>query len=193
MPDHDQAAHPARAAPILELLRAATRERHAALDATVGKELALSTASYGRFLSASLRAVVALEGGVERILGPAHHAVREALLRSDLEALGVPPPACCAAADPRNEASAFGFAYVLEGSALGGVVLAETVRRALGSEVQTAYLQLRGSETAARWRWFLSELEAFGELASEDARGDSCLAAIAGFELYRAAFAICRS
>ncbi len=190
MPDPDQAAHPARETTLLELLRAATRERHAELDATIGKAMALSKASYGRFLSASLRAVSALEGGVERTLGPAHHAVREALLRSDLEALGVPAPASCAAADPRSKAAAFGVAYVLEGSALGGVVLAETVRRALGSEVPTAYLRLRGSETAARWRWFLSELEAFGKLATKDARSDSCEAAIAGFELYRGAFAI---
>jgi heme oxygenase len=193
MPDHNQAAHPVPKTPLLERLRAATREQHADLDATVGKEMALSTASYARFLSASLRAVCALEGGVERTLGAAHHAVREALLRSDLAALGVSAPASCAAADPRTKASAFGAAYVLEGSALGGVVLAETVRHSLGPEVQTAYLRLRGGETAARWRWFLSELEAFGKLASERAQGDSCEAAIAGFEIYRVAFAISQS
>jgi heme oxygenase (biliverdin-IX-beta and delta-forming) len=174
---------------LLALLRTATRERHAAIDSAVGPEVARSRASYGRFLTASLGAAAALEGGVERALGEAYRATREGLLRADLEILGVSAPVLRAPYEPANEADAFGCAYVLEGSALGGIVLAERVHSALGSQIPTAYLRIHGAATAGRWRWFLSQLEAFGDRANERARADACRGAIAGFDLYREAFA----
>ena len=169
---------------LLERLRAETRTRHAALDGAIGPEVSRSRESYGRFLDASFVASAALEASVQRRLGPNYPVQRAAKLRADLEDLGVAVPAMPAAFEVESEAEAFGCAYVLEGSALGGLVLATAVRRLLGDDVPTRYLVLRGPETAQRWRWFLDELNAFGTRATDEEHAGASRAAGAAFDLY---------
>ncbi len=173
---------------LLANLRAATRKQHAALDATIGPALARSTASYARFLRESFGPASAVEAAVERALGADFRAIRGAALRADLEALGEaapeePPPLLLA-----SEAEAIGAAYVLEGSALGGLVLAAKVRDALGDHVPTRYLQLRGREAPARWRWFLDEVRRLDGRWSEAMVAAACGAAVRAFDLYAGAF-----
>lgn len=174
---------------LLARLRSATSARHATLDRALGPAVSRSRASYARFLASSFVAVTALEGAVERSLGDGHRARRGALIRTDLEALGVAIPPCGPTYELEDEAAAFGCAYVIEGSALGGVVLARNVRDELGSDVSTAYLALRGVETTARWRWFLTELDAFSCRAGDVGHAGACRAAVAAFGIYGAAFA----
>lgn len=174
---------------LLAHLRAATRKQHAALDATIGPSIARSTASYARFLRASFGPASAVEQAVERALGPDFRAIRGAALRADLEALGDVPPEGAPPLHLAGEAEAIGAAYVLEGSALGGMVLAAKVRDALGDEVPSRYLQLRGREAAARWRWFLEQVRGLDGRWSEAMIAAACRGAVRAFDLYAGSFA----
>ena len=178
--------------PLLVQLREATRELHASLDSSVGGDIARSRESYARFLAASRVAVRAVERGIEARLGPDFAASREALLDADLSALGVAPDAVSLEELPiRDEAAAFGAAYVIEGSALGGLVLADRVRSALGPDAPTAYLSHRGpgSGTGSRWKWFQAQLAAFSARSDAAAHARAAATARAAFDLYARAFA----
>jgi heme oxygenase len=174
---------------LLARLRRETGPEHAELDRDIGPGVARSRESYARFLSSSFVAVTALEDAVQRALGADHPVERGALLRADLEALGVVVPQPGIMVGPLQEAAALGTAYVLEGSALGGIMLAKSVHESLGSDVSARYLTLHGAGTATRWRWFLEKLEAFGARSDEDAHASASRAAVRSFEVYAAAFA----
>ena len=85
---------------------------------------------------------------------------------------------------PRTLAEAYGCAYVLEGSTLGGVVLAPIVEQSLGRDTPTAYLRLRAESTGRNWQAWLRTLNAFGEAATHDEIEASCDMACATFEAY---------
>lgn len=174
---------------LLARLRRETSAQHADLDRTIGPEVARSRESYARFLASSFVAVSALEDAVQHALGADHRAERGALLRADLESLRVVVPRPRATVGPLVEAAAFGTAYVLDGSTLGGIVLAKMVHDALGPDVPVRYLTLRGAGTGARWRGFLERLAAFAARSDEAAHASACRAAVAAFEVYAAAFA----
>jgi len=178
--------------PLLARLRAETHERHARLDSIVGTAQLTTREAYEQFLIASLLAVSAVEPGVARRLGANFESLRGERLRSDLRALGGPASADHLPAlepyDPPNEAAAWGSAYVLEGSALGGLVLAQRVQAALGSDVPLGYLSLRGTSTPAHWRDFLARLTRFARDASDQAHSQAAGAARLTFDLYLAAF-----
>lgn len=82
------------------------------------------------------------------------------LLDQDLEDLGVEP----LADEPRVEpfataAHAMGSLYVLEGSTMGGLVIAAHVRRTLGvSGPGARYFENYGRDAAERWRAFRATL-----------------------------------
>lgn len=154
---------------ILDDLRGATREQHAELDASV------DLARYPAFLVSSLAAVEQVEPAIARWLP--YPIERIPALRADLDELGLVP----AASEPfslANRSEAWGAAYVLEGSTLGGMMLAENT----GAPAKR-YLRLRGKQTAARWKAFLAELAA----AELDPQG-CCAAAVATFTHYARAF-----
>lgn len=169
-----------------QTLRAATSEAHASLDHDIGSTLA-HRSGYVAFLRGSHAAVAGIEDVLARfgVLSP---AARATLIEADLASLGEAVPTNVTPAwRPTTLAEAFGSAYVVEGSALGGVVLAEKVERALGADA-TRYLRLRGAETALAWRTFLSRLEAWGDGATANERAMAATGARATFGVYRAAF-----
>ena len=105
---------------------------------------------------------------------------RSHLLAADLGVLGVKP-------DPGREAdgelprigafaSAFGALYVIEGSRLGGRVLARHVSAAVGAPVEGALAFLRGGgssdDTGALWKELLLTLDGYaaqGDTRTRDA------------------------
>ncbi|KQP36168.1 hypothetical protein ASF44_16510 [Pseudorhodoferax sp. Leaf274] len=81
-------------------------------------------------------------------------------LRADLADAGLAgEPAGQARPPVQTEAAAWGLAYVVEGSQLGGRVLHQRLRSA-GVRVPLRYLEGRGAGTAAHWKGFLQSLRA---------------------------------
>lgn len=81
-------------------------------------------------------------------------------LRADLADAGLTgDPAGQARPPVETEAAAWGLAYVVEGSQLGGRVLHQRLRSA-GVAAPLRYLEGRGAATAAHWKDFLQALRA---------------------------------
>ncbi len=109
-------------------------------------------------------------------------------LRRDLLALGAAPsevehlPVCLAAADlARSEAEAIGSIYVMEGSTLGGQLIARALAEADWlPDGGLSYFNPYGRDTGARWRAF----HAFAEARlPEDAHGAAVAGARRTFEV----------
>jgi heme oxygenase len=168
---------------LLAALRARTAAQHAALDGAFHG--ALTRARYVGFLRGSLAVLAALEPALARWLPQAVTPSRVDRLRADLRALAADPEVAPVSIGVASFAAGLGAAYVIEGSTLGGVMLAERFTAELGLDpAATSYLRLRGRDTARHWRGFLDEL------ARADAdRHEVCAAAAATFEAYAAAFA----
>jgi len=125
----------------------------------------LEPALYGRILQAHLSILAPWEHAHAAWLAalPVHgwrYRPRVPALRHDLHALGEPLPPVAGAAEASIEAAqAWGMLYVVEGSMLGGRVIARQLRRQQPSlEGALAYFDL-GSEEPAAWRRFQDCLE----------------------------------
>ena len=148
-----------------QLLRAATADLHAEVDARFSGNFSRDTTAYTDFLSALAGALVPLEhaleeSGVERILPDWPERRRAALVFADLETLAVEPPLPADAPAVAGEAQQFGVAYVLEGSRLGGKLL---LRRALAhpdERVRAATRYLSHGADRDFWPSFVKRLEA---------------------------------
>ncbi len=176
---------------LLDALRAHTADDHARLDAALPmQDGRLSPEVYAGFLRASAAAVSQLEPAVARWMGPpADGRARATALAADLESLGLgdAPPLAVEVPQPRDRMEALGAAYVMEGSALGGLVLARRVAEAIPGAT-THYLTLRGPETRAHWRAFMERLGAEGDAASEAERARATAFARETFQAYSRAF-----
>lgn len=93
---------------------------------------------------------------------PGSAYARARALRDDIAELGipVPPRSVPAAPRPQDPATALGACYVLEGSFLGGVVIAAHLRRCLGEDLPLRYFSATGIDSTRRWRDFLARAEA---------------------------------
>ena len=104
---------------------------------------------------------------------------RVGLLVADLEGLGVPPAGSTVQPPFPCFGHALGCLYVLEGSALGGRIVAEMVRAAIGA-VPTAFLTGRGR--GHQWPAVRHALRRFD---AQDGDGDAVLAgAVSTFALF---------
>ncbi|WP_297507470.1 biliverdin-producing heme oxygenase [uncultured Caulobacter sp.] len=142
-------------------LRGATAERHAALDDLIAARGVATPDRYGAFLAASAAALTPLEialerAGVQNWLPDWPERTRRAALARDLIALGLEAPSSPGAFVP-SRSFGVGLLYTLEGSRLGGRVLARRVRDA-GPDLPVAYLT--HGQAGEAWRVFLAWLEA---------------------------------
>lgn len=206
--DMDQMRFPPQAGePVLQTLRAATAQAHRRLERVTGlTSPTLERAGYRHALACLLRVVEPLEAAVSDALPPRLQAFaasrrKAALLRADLICLaadrdpgGSIGAAAARAPDPvrlprlGGTAAAFGALYVLEGSMLGGMVIAPHVERRLGVSpgACTRYFRAYGEDAGRMWRAWREML------AREVAAGDcdeAILAAVGAFEAFGAAFA----
>ena len=155
----------------LAALRQATATLHARIESSTGLGAPFGLAHYGHVVQAFHAFLRHWEPQIARAL-PQHlcawfaHGRRLPLLERDLAALGLRPLQADLVALPPLEtpAQALGSLYVLEGSALGGRVIAADVRRRLDLDAErgAAYFNGAGSATGARWREFRQHLA--GEL-----------------------------
>jgi heme oxygenase len=173
---------------LLAALRARTAAQHAALDEAFHG--ALTRPRYVGFLRGSLAVLAELEPALARWLPATVTPSRVERLRSDLHALGADPAVHpIPVAVPTGFAASLGAAYVIEGSTLGGMVLAGRFAAELGlaPDEATSYLRLRGRQTARHWRGFLDELTRADATLDGPARRAACTAAAATFDAYAAA------
>lgn len=186
------------ASPILDALREATRGQHAALDAALDlTDPRLTLARYVAFLRGSASALAPLERSLRALpdwpvaMPDADARWKAPALALDLGRLdpGGAPAGEVAVPTVDSLATAFGCAYVMEGSTLGGAVLARSIEPALGlsPERGTAYLRAYGDAVGPRWRSFLGRLAGFGDTLAGPDRGALVDAARGTFDAFAGA------
>jgi heme oxygenase len=185
---------------LLARLRQATTSLHERLDSRLDLQPATVTREkYAAFLHAMLAVVPELEQRITRVphwteaMPEAERRLRSGFITRDLQALGLgidtephartplpPLPAI------ETLGQAFGASYVLEGSALGGAVLARTIGPALGltPESGVTYWSAYGSDLRGMWTEFVAALERWAGDASEPERESVIETAIATFEAF---------
>jgi heme oxygenase len=180
------------------VLARATRPAHAALEAEMRLQGEVPLPRYLAYLRAMHAIVHAVEADVaialEALGLDARARARRAWLERDLAHFGAPPlrmaPLACV---PRTHAERLGWAYVLEGSTLGGRVLYERLapRLALTPQGGGAFLFGHGERTEAMWREFVDALNGARPRARaiEESAGAATQAFVAIGEAFRASVA----
>ncbi len=189
-------------APALTALRERTRDLHAGLEARL--QLAMPGAGRSQYAAH----VAAMWGWMQPIearlwtrdcwpagIEPAARNGKCAWLQQDMQAASEDGfltagtvRRCVRAEDFSTSAARFGWAYVIEGSMLGGAVL----HRRLGARLAPwpmRYLQGYGRDAGARWRAFLDTLER--ELDTPAQREAAAVAAATAFASIDAWFTGC--
>ncbi|TAV50052.1 biliverdin-producing heme oxygenase [Rhizobium leguminosarum] len=132
-------------------LRAQTADCHAAVDTLFGSFNLSRIQDYKAFLRAHARVVPAIEhalenGGIGRLLPDWPERRRAHLLAADIRELDDRLPVLLPQPALRSEAAVWGAAYVLEGSKLGGALLA----KAVPDYLPHSYLKPQGPKGAMR-------------------------------------------
>lgn len=161
-------------------LRRATAASHDAVDAAFGAHDLSDRAAYRRFLLAHARALPAAEAAMRAL--PFAHTLnpRTRLLHDDLAALGeAPPPPLPFVVE--DDAARWGVLYVVEGSRLGGAMLA----RQVSADLPHAYLA--AVHPAGQWRAIRAAIDSAA--AGQDAGWHARMidGALRTFALYREA------
>lgn len=174
-------AHRSVSIPLHLALREETRIDHEAVDRAFGLLGLDDRARYGRFLRAHARILPAAEAAVDPAALLPGWQGRTAALGEDLAALGIAMPDTLPFPLCADDAVRWGAIYVIEGSRLGGAMLARSVPAGLPA----AYLSARHGPGG--WRNIQAALD--GAADGEDAawRARAIAAARATFAAYRAA------
>lgn len=164
-------AGPNAANGLLARLHTDTREAHEDVEHMVDLPASLSSRErYTRLVArfhgfhAAFEPAVSRSLDDERFLGPRR---KLALLRADLLALGFSDAQAAALSTPSlppvpSRSAALGWLYVIEGSTLGGAVIARRAERQLGLTAATgcAYFRSYGDAVGAMWTAFRAYAEA---------------------------------
>lgn len=153
-------------------LRDATMEDHRRVDALFTPYALDRREDYRAFLIAHARAVSA----IEPIALPDHP--RLALLAQDLDSLGVAMPAPLSLPGEASDGYRWGLLYALEGSRLGGAMLA----RQVGTGLPAAYLSAVHGK--GEWKAFQAALESAAAQGGEGWLDDAVQGARAAFALF---------
>ena len=166
---------------LVQLLRRETTADHEAVDARYGGFRLNDRGDYARFLLAHARALPAVEAALAN--DPVLPAWRErtTLLAADLAALDATMPACLPFA--ADDAGRWGALYVIEGSRLGGALLARSVPAGWPARY------LGAKHLSGEWRGLLAALDEQGQGATEAWRSAVVDGARRTFALYGAATA----
>jgi heme oxygenase len=168
--------------PALQTLRDSTRAAHETLDGLFGRFDLATASDYSAFLTAHAMALPALESALDKagmatMLDDWTARRRSDALAADLAAMCVPLPDPLPVPPAAGAPAAWGAAYVLEGSRLGGAMLA----RQVGDGLPRSYLGT--PQPAGAWRKFLERLgDALSEPEDAAAAGVAASQAFALFE-----------
>lgn len=159
-----------------EALRGATRAAHEQVDAAFGRFAMDSVAGYRAFLIAHARALPTAEAVMRTLPFARTLAPRTPLLAADLGEMGVAMPPPLPLPDPAagdGAARAWGTLYVVEGSRLGGALLAKSVPAGMPARY------LNAVHAAGQWRAIRAAID-----AADVDRTAMVRAALACFDLY---------
>lgn len=137
-----------------EFLRENTRDCHSRVDSVFARFNLGHMDSYRAFLISHALAVSPIEGILAGTGRLGHWRPRLALLEADLRALGRHLPFSPALVPASGPGELAGLLYVIEGSRLGGGVLAKSVGKGLPISYLSAVHQ------QGEWRGFLAALNA---------------------------------
>lgn len=186
-------------APVLAALRCATRQRHEALERLLDFDAIADRWRYARILAGFSCFLAVWEPLVRNALGPAWSdwlaaRSRRAFLERDMAVLGVrplsPPDGLAQALRLHSPEAAWGALYVVEGSALGGQLIARQLSERLGitAERGGAFFAGWGERTGSRWREFRELLDI--EVAGSQAQTQACIGAVDTFDGFSRSFEI---
>jgi heme oxygenase len=173
------------------ILKDATAEDHARLDATLGAHDLGTVPGYRRFLEINAAALLPLERSLERagvraLLPDWNDRARTAAILTDLASLGRrAAPLDAPKLDGR--AALLGSLYVLEGSRLGAAYLLRTVKTCSDPLISGTTAFLGHGAGRQFWPHYLAALEAHADELAED---DLVRAARAAFDLFAHAAAV---
>jgi len=179
------------------LVRSTTRGAHERLERELNLEQGGWTLeSYAAFLRGTLAVVEQTEPHIEIALRPyfpmsAGGGTATARLNADLLALGARerPTSLPRVPEVKVAAQAFGAAYVLEGSRLGGQVIAAALTRQLGiGDEHLSYLCPSDVAIGPRWRAFVDTLDSYGRTVDRAAWDTVAGTANEMFGAFREAF-----
>jgi heme oxygenase len=173
--------------PLIAQLRRATAARHIEIEQLLGLDGPFDLSWYGQAVRGFDAFLALWEPRAQRALPPALRPwfaarCRGSLARRDREALQLAPAPLDLPLDLGSPSAALGSIYVLEGSALGGQVIARraSAQLGLGPAHGAAYFHGWGPRTGAMWREFQQVLERHeAEGVDREAARD---AAVATFE-----------
>lgn len=165
------------------LLRMGTRPDHDRVDAAFGRFDLSARADYGEFLMAQAAALLPLEdaltkAGAGNVVEDWSERQRAHLLLSDLADLRMTPPGLLPAPDFRSPADILGALYVVEGSRLGGAMLA----RRVPGHLPRRFLS---DANSSRWRSLTALIDV--ELDTPPSKAAALASARATFALFEAA------
>lgn len=164
----------------IALLRAATATAHERVDAAFGTLGLEDRDRYARFLRAHALALPAAEAAMRPLSFARTLTPRTPLLARDVADMGgdMPTPLDFAATD---EAAAWGALYVVEGSRLGGVMLARMVPEGLPKRY------LAAAHPPGQWRAIREAVDAAAPAGDPAWRERLVAGALACFALYERA------
>ena len=180
---------------VLLELRRATAVHHRALEADAGIwELLASRASYEKLLTRFFGIYSVVEAQIEAVsnlalaLPDLAERRKTSALRADLTALGVAVAGCATCADVPKVATipaALGCLYVLEGSTLGGQLIAREVGKQLhlGPQNGCQFFSSYGARVGEMWKSFTRDLEEYSS-ANPGGRDETIATTIATFECF---------
>lgn len=160
-------------------LRAATQGAHDHVDAAFGRFDLTRRAGYRALLTAHARALPAAEARMRALPFAATLEPRLPLLAADLADLGLAMPPPLALGGDEGAAGAWGVLYVVEGSRLGGALLARSVPAGLPARY------LNAAHPPGQWRAIRAAID-----AADADRAAMLAAALACFDLYARAAAL---
>lgn len=163
---------------IRQALRAATAHSHQSVDALFSRFRLDSRSEYSDFLLAHARAL----GAIEPVATPS--SPRLPMIAADLRALGWSMPAALRLDSRAGEGFRWGLLYALEGSRLGGAMLA----RRVPADLPRSYLL--AVHPKGGWAAFQAEMEEVGAAGGDAWLNDAAAGAQSAFALFAAAGAL---
>ncbi|WP_395740162.1 biliverdin-producing heme oxygenase [Prosthecobacter sp.] len=158
----------------LSHLRTATADAHRQLEDQIDiPRTCAAPGTYVRLLEGFLGFFEPLESALQKFDGWDERGfhwrdrAKTPMLREDLHAFGLSEsdlaslPRCTDLPDPTNLAEAFGCAYVLEGSTLGGRHIMGALAQSQIPQAARHYFASYGEQVPARWREFCGMLATF--------------------------------